>query len=70
MSSRLNYTYQGPRKDLRGATFAIENQHAKIMLSNSSSPGRGTVPRVFRLPFSSQNLITKGPRISQNAACA
>ena len=36
----MNYTYQGPRKDLRGATFAIENQHAKIMLSSNSSPGR------------------------------
>jgi hypothetical protein len=39
-SSRLNYTYQGSREDLRGATFAIENQHATIMISSSSGPAR------------------------------
>ena len=39
-SSRLNYTYQGPREDLRGTTFAIENQHATIVISSSSHPAR------------------------------
>jgi hypothetical protein len=70
-SSRLFYTYPGNRKDLRGATFAIENQNAKIMISSSSGPGgSGTVPSVFRFRFSSQNLITKGLRTSQNSAYA
>lgn len=39
-SSRLNYTCQGPREDLRGTTFAIENQHATIVISSSSGSGR------------------------------
>ena len=38
-SSRLNYTYQGPREDLRGTTFAIENKLAKIVISCSSGSG-------------------------------
>lgn len=39
-SSRLNYTYQGPREDLRGTTFAIENRHPTIVISSSSGSGR------------------------------
>jgi hypothetical protein len=35
-----SHTYQEPRKDLRGATFAIENQYARIMTSSSSGPER------------------------------
>jgi hypothetical protein len=60
-SCRLNYTYQGPRKDLRGTTFATGNKHAKIR--NRAAlvlGGSRTVPSVFRLRFSSQNPITKG----------
>jgi len=37
-SSRPFYTYQVNRKDPRGATFAIQNQNAKIMISSSSGP--------------------------------
>ena len=39
-SSRLNYTYQGPREDLRGTKCAIENQHATNVISSSSGSGR------------------------------
>src|SRR5215213_4430505 len=38
-SSRLNYTYQRPREDLQGTTFAIENKPAKIVISSSASSG-------------------------------
>jgi hypothetical protein len=38
-SSRLNYTYQRPREDLQGTTFAIENKPAMIVISSSASSG-------------------------------